>query len=167
MVKNKFIFYTVILVLCISLAGCAGLQRKFTRQKKQEEKIGPIITTYDYAKELRVDELYKKHFLFWKTWQSELIDRMDDSCKKRIECYDEALENLKEMKKYLNDIKAQELEPFLSEITSIGPAIKKDRLTNSEKYKMQQLLEKTKRQIEKRFSYSDVKGSLELRVRVE
>lgn len=163
MFKNRPIFYPIILVLCIFLTSCAGLQRKFTRNKKEEAKSAPIVTTYDYAKELRVDELYKKHFLFWKTWQSELIDRMDDSCKKRIECYDEALENLKEMKKYLNDIKAQELEPFLSGITSIDLAIKKDRLTNSEKYKMQQLLEKTKRQIEKRFSYSDVKGSLELR----
>jgi len=42
-------------------------------------------------KELRVDELYKKHFLFWKSWQEKLIERLDDSYKKRIVCYDRLL----------------------------------------------------------------------------
>ncbi len=153
----------VIIILCVSIAGCAGVQRKFARKKKEEEKQLPIVTTYDYAKELRVDELYKKRFLFWKSWQGELIDRIGDGYKKRTECYDELMQNLKEMQKYLNDEKYKELEIFITEIKSVDPDVKKIDLTNSERYRIAQLLEKTKRLIDKRFSYKEVKNQLELR----
>ncbi len=151
------------LVILLFLTGCAGLQRKFTRKKKKDEKIGPVINTYDYAKDLRVDELYKKKFLFWRTWQGELIERMDGLYKKRVECYDQAIMNLKEMQKYLSDPKAEDLEPFIEKVSSIDPDIRKKKLSKSEQYGMTQLLEKTKRQIDKQFSYSKVKDFLELR----
>jgi len=153
----------VIVVLCVSIVGCAGVQRKFARKKKEEEKQLPIVATYDYSKELRVDELYKKRFLFWKSWQGELIDRMGNGYKKRTECYDELMQNLLEMQKYLNDEKYKELEAFITEIKSIDPDVKKINLTNSERYRIAQFLEKTKRLIDKRFSYTYVKDYLELR----
>lgn len=153
----------IIFILCITLVGCAGLQRKFIRKKKEEPKPLPITEMYDYKKELRVDELYKKHFLFWKSWQGELIDKMDWTYKKRTECYEGLLENLAEMKKYLKEEKAKELDPFIEELAAIDAKVRKKRLVESEKYRMRQLLERTKRQIEKRFSYSDVKDYLELR----
>lgn len=153
----------IVVILCIAIAGCAGLQRKFTRKKQKEEKPMAIVTTYDYAKEQRIDELYKKRFLFWKSWHGELIDRMDGGYKKRTECYDQLIQNLLEMQKYLNDEKSKELDSFITEIKSIDPAVKKVSLTNSESYRIRQILEKTKRLIDKRFSYSHVKDSLELR----
>ncbi|MFA4991723.1 MAG: hypothetical protein WC569_03995 [Candidatus Omnitrophota bacterium] len=163
MIKNRKAMCLIVFMLCVSVAGCAGVQRKFARKKKEEPKPLPIVATYDYAKELRVDELYKKHFLFWKTWQGELIDRMGGGYKKRVECYDQIIANLIEMKKYLNDPKGLELEPFINEILSIDPSIRKIDLTRNETYRMRRLLEQTRRQIEKRFSYSDVKNSLELK----
>jgi hypothetical protein len=163
MKKNTFLIWMIIFALSVSAIGCAGLQRKFARKKKEEPKDAPVVTTFDYAKELRVDELYKKHLLFWKTWQGELIDRLDETYKKRIECYEQAVANLMEMKKYLNEEKGKELDPFIAQIQSVDPAIRNIDLSRNEKYKIQQLLEKTKRQIEKKFSYSDVKGSLVFR----
>lgn len=160
---NKLWRYAVIILLCASIAGCAGVQRKFARKKQKEEKPLPVVTTYDYAKEQRVDELYKKRFLFWKSWQSELIDRIGDTYKKRTECYDELMQNLTEMQKYLNDEKFKELEVFITEIKSVGPDVKKIDLRGSEKYRITQVLEKTKRLIDKRFSYTKVKDFLELR----
>ena len=153
----------VVIVLCLSIAGCAGVQRKFARKKKEESKPLPVITTYDYAKELRVDELYKKRFLFWKSWQGELIDRMDDGYKKRAECFDQLMLNLEEMQKYLNDEKYKTLGSFITEIKSLGPDVKKIDLRGSERYRITQALEKTKRLIDKRFSYTKVKDSLQLR----
>jgi len=161
--KKTYIRNIIIIALCISIAGCAGIQRKFARKKQKEEKSPPIVTTYDYPIEQRLDELYKKRFLFWKSWQGELIDRMDDTYKKRIECYDELIQNLSEMQKYLNDEKYKELEGFTVEIKSLSPDVKKINLTNSEKYRIKQILEKTKRLIDKKFSYSKVKDFLELR----
>ena len=163
MFKTRCATCIIILMLSISFTGCAGLQRKFTRKKEKEEKVVPIITTYDYSKELRLDELYKKRFLFWKTWQLELIDRLDSTYKKRIVCYDHVVENLLEMKKYLTSSKVVQLEGFIKEVTSINPDIKKKRLLKSERYRMRLVLEKTKRQIDREFSYSKVKDFLELK----
>lgn len=165
MFKNKFFLYLCIFILCVSLAGCAGLQRKFARKKKQEERIAPVITTYDYSKELRVEELYKKHFLFWKSWQTELIDRMDGTYKKRTECFDFTVSSLVEMKKYLKKPKAEELEKIIVKVKSIDPEVKKVRLSKSQKYRIKQILENTKRQIDKRFSYGHVKDYLEMESR--
>jgi hypothetical protein len=164
MFKNKSIRLIIIAFLCVSVAGCAGLQRKFTRKKKQkDEKILPIINMYDYSKELRVDELYKKHYLFWRSSQTELAGRMDDNYKKRGACYDLLVSNLAEMRDYLDDSKAAELEVFLERIMAIDTDIKKKRLSEIEKYRLKQLLESTRRNIEKKFSYSDVKERLLLR----
>ncbi|MEK6732021.1 MAG: hypothetical protein AABY55_00160 [Candidatus Omnitrophota bacterium] len=163
MMKCMRLKVVIVIVLCLCIAGCAGVQRKFARKKQQEEKTPPIITTYDYPIEQRVEELYKKRFLFWKSWQGELIDRMDDTYKKRTECYNELMQNLLEMRKYLNDEKCKELEGFITEIKLVGPVVKKMDLRGSEKHRVAQVLEKTKRLIDKKFSYSKVKDSLELR----
>ncbi len=163
MFRNRTLIFIFILLLCISFTGCAGLQRKFARKKKKEERPSPVITTYDYSKELRVDELYKKHLLFWQSWQTELLGRLDATYKKRASCYDYTVASLMEMKKYLASPKAEELDEFIKNIKSIDPVIKKKRLSKGEKNRIKSLLEKTKRQIDKRFSYSDVKDYLELR----
>jgi len=163
MLRKRPLTYIVILIVAISFTGCAGLQRKFSRKKKKEEKIAPVITTYDYSKELRVDELYKRHFLFWKSWQSELIERIDGSYKKRVSCYDHTVSSLMEMKKYLASSKAEELEPFIAKIKAVGLQIKDKRLTKIKRHRIKLLLEKIKRQIDKEFSYSDVKDFLEFK----
>lgn len=163
MLRCKCAIYFVILSLVVSSAGCAGLQRKFTRKKKKEKREAPVITTFDYAKELRVDELYKKHFLFWKTWQSELIARMGAGYKKRVSCYEHTVESLGEMRKYLGGAKGKELDKFIAEIKGIDSNIRKKRLTRSEKYRLSHMLEMTMRQMEKGFAYSDVKDFLELK----
>ncbi len=163
MLKRKLITCILVLILTVSSTGCTALQKKFARKKKKEEKIKPIITTYDYSKELRVDELYKKHFLFWKSWHTELMDRLDSTRKKRISCYDYTVSSLMEIRKYLVGPKGEELDGFITEVTSIDSDIKKRRLSKSGKYRIKKLLERTKRQIDKKFSYSKVKDFLELR----
>lgn len=163
MFKSKTSRYIIILILCVAFSGCAGLQRKFTRKKEKEEKLAPVIITHDYAKDLRVEELYKKRFLFWRSWHGELIDRMGGTYKKRIECYDQAVMNLMEMEKYLRGELASELEPFIEDMKSISPDIKKRKLSKGEQIKLKSLLEKTKRRVDKKFSYPRVKDSLELR----
>jgi hypothetical protein len=163
MMKYMRFKVVIVIVLCLCIAGCGGLQRKFARKKKEEVKTPAIVTTYDYPIAERVEELYKKRFLFWKSWQGELIDRIDDNYKKRVECYDQLMQNLFEMQKYLSDEKYKELEAFITEIKSVGPVVKKMDLRGSEKHRVAQVLEKTKRLIDKRFSYSKVKDSLGLR----
>lgn len=152
----------VIFILIISIAGCGALQKKFTRKKKKDERIIPVVTTYDYSKELRVEELYKKHYLFWKSWHQELIDRIDSTVKKRITCYYYTITSLTEMQKYLKEPKKEELNGFINEIKSIELDVKKMRLTKSEKFRLRKLLEKTRRDMLRKFSFSDVSEFLTL-----
>ncbi len=163
MIRRRFFISVFALMLLVSFTGCAALQRKFTRKKKDKGRVVPVITTYDYSKDLRVEELYKKRFLFWKTWHDELIDRMDTGHKKRVACFDNALENMIEMRKYLASPKAEELDPYIKKMTDIDKDIKEGRLTRSEKYNIKKALEKIKRQVNKNFSFSDVEEFLELR----
>jgi len=158
--RNRLFISIVILMLCISVSGCAALQRKFVRKKKKKEKDAAIVTAYDYSKGLRVDELYGRHFLFWQSWHTELIGKIDGTYKKRSACFGYIISSLKDMKKYLNSPKDEELEKVIEELHSIGPDIRKQRLTKSQKYKIRKFLEKTKRHIDKNFSYTDVKGFL-------
>lgn len=163
MLEKRYIRYALILILCLSFTGCAALQRKFVRKKKEEEKAAPVVTTFDYSKELRVDELYKKHYLFWKTWQMELMDNMDAGLKKRVSSYDYTMKHLLEMRKYLSGPKSSELDIVIEEIKTIDPEIREKKLSKNRQYRITKLLERTFRMIEKRFSYSDVKDSLELK----
>ncbi len=164
MIRRRFFISIFALMLLLSFTGCAALQRKFTRKKKKDEgRVVPVITTYDYSKDLRVEELYKKRFLFWRTWHDELINRMDAGHKKRVACFDSALENMIEMRKYLASPKAEELDLYIKKMIDIDKDIKEDRLTRSEKYNIKQALEKIKRQVNKNFSFSDVEEFLELR----
>lgn len=159
---KKAMTYSLIVIFSVSLCGCDALQRKFARKKQKEVRSAPVITTFDYSKDLRADELYKKHFLFWKSWQTELIDRMDGGYKKRTECYDFTISSLMEMRKYLKGPKAAELDKFIIEIKSIDPDVKKERLSKSELYRMRQLLESSKRRIDRKFSYNRVRDYVEL-----
>ncbi|MFH1854033.1 MAG: hypothetical protein ABH815_01850 [Candidatus Omnitrophota bacterium] len=162
---NAYVRNLIIFLVCVSLCGCSGLQRKFTRNKKDEQKPAPVITTYDYSKELRVDELYRKHFLFWKSWHRELIDRMGGTYKKRVECYDYTIASLSEMKKYLKEPKAAELEEFIIRIKTIDPEVRESGLSKSQQHRISQLLESTKRQIDRQFSYNRVQDYLGLQNR--
>ncbi len=86
---RKTVAWGLVLILFFSFTGCAALQRKFVRKKKKQEAPAPVITTFDYSKELRVDELYKRHFLFWKTWHLERSEerRVGKECRSRWSPY--------------------------------------------------------------------------------
>ena len=155
----------VLTIVCM-LAGCEAFVRKFTRKPNKEQlpREEMVLVPEEYkAPQMTSEELYRQHFLFWKSWQGELIDRMGDNYKKRTECYYELMQNLLEMQKYLNDQKYNELGVFITEIKSVDPDVKKIDLRGSEQYRITQVLEKTKRLIDKRFSYTKVKDFLELR----
>ncbi len=161
MFRKKYFTIAVSLLLCIALFGCASLQRKFTRRKEKEEDEPLIVTSFNYSKDLRSDELYKKHFLYWKTWHTELIDRLDEDAKKRSSCYNHMYMHLQEMQKYLDELKAKEMEKYRKKMEGIEKDVKERRLTRISRLRIKRSLEKTFRQITKRFSFSDVKENLD------
>lgn len=113
--------YLSIMVVLIGsiffLTGCESLQKKFTRKRKssktQEEM---VIVPRDYeANPLANDVRYKQYFVYWKSWNQELVSALNDqaSYKKIISCVEQARMNLEKMTTLLKDEKAKELDVYL------------------------------------------------------
>lgn len=153
--KNNFKILIIIFV-CISISGCAALKEKFTR-KKPPQKITPIIEIKDYSMSIKVDKLYKKHFVFWKSWEEELIQNLDKNIKKRRLSYRESLMELKTLSSFLKQQKQEELKPYIKELEKMGHQIEKHYLSKVEKHRLRIKLKKHKRIVDREFPLSKVK----------
>lgn len=146
----------IILILTIPLAGCAELKDKFT-PKKEPKEVTPIVEIKDYSKKIKVDKLYKKHFMFWKYWNDELINSLGENIKKQKRCYDESLVELKAMASYLQQQKQKTLQSYINKLEKLGKEVKDPILTQNEKHFLERHLKKYKRIIDRKFSLSKVK----------
>ncbi|MFH0877145.1 MAG: hypothetical protein V1863_02850 [Candidatus Omnitrophota bacterium] len=119
--NRKRIFKKVLVIGCVFflLTGCETLKRKFTRKRTtkdtQEEM---VIVPRDYnAHPYPNDVLYKQYFVYWKSWNQELVTALNDQApyKKILDCADQALVNLRKMETYLQQEQAKALEVFVKQ----------------------------------------------------
>jgi len=157
-VKNLFNFI-IIFIICLNTTGCTNVKKKFIRKKKDEKPI-PIITTEDYFSTLKIDELYKKHFLFWKYWQDELIFSLGKNINKQKRSYNDSLVELKTAASYLQEQKRQELQPYIDELKLIADDINKPIYSQVVVHRLRKKLEKHRRLVDKKFSPPKVKSWL-------
>mgnify|MGYP001570228857 CR=1 FL=1 len=115
--KKTALAVVVILSFILMLTGCESLRRKFTRKRKSREPQDQmIIVPRDYsAHPFPSDVMYKQYFIYWKSWNQELITSLNDysSYKKILDCVEQAIMNLKKMATYLNEDKSKELEAYI------------------------------------------------------
>ncbi|HAJ56946.1 MAG TPA: hypothetical protein DCL35_04165 [Candidatus Omnitrophica bacterium] len=105
-------------IVCIFLVtGCETLRKKFVRKRKKTESTEPmVIVPRDYsAHPFPSDVLYKQYFVYWKSWNQELVSSLIDklSYKKILDCAQQSLVNLRKMKDLLADEKANELQVYI------------------------------------------------------
>lgn len=119
MKRNRVeILIVMCFVACVFFAtGCETLRRKFVRKRKNTGNTEPmVIVPRDYsAHPFPNDVLYKQYFVYWKSWNQELVSSLNDklSYKKVIDCVRQSLVNLKKMKDLLSDEKAGELQGYI------------------------------------------------------
>jgi hypothetical protein len=163
-IKIIILFCGLWTVVC-GLCGCEVFARKFTRKPKpQEQKPEELVLVPQEYKtgQLSKEDLYRQYFLFWRTWQDELIDSLSGSNtnrKKLLDCIREATENLMSMKDLLNPEKQKILDNYIKEINYLREAIYKDLYNNflaSSLTKAQRI----KRNIHRDFSFSKIKDDL-------
>ncbi|MGE4357949.1 MAG: hypothetical protein AB7E08_05300 [Candidatus Omnitrophota bacterium] len=103
----------ILFILVVLLAGCASFRRKFVREREKEKKPQPVVYFKEYTKDTSYDDLYKKHFLFWKYWEMELINALEeDNYKKQLTCIQQAISNLKDLETYLVSDKQKEVATY-------------------------------------------------------
>lgn len=88
-----------------ALCGCETLEKKFTRKRKPKGNTEDVVLApRDYsAHPFSSDILYKQYFVYWKSWNQELVRALGEraSQKKVVDCLEQSLVNIKKMKSYL------------------------------------------------------------------
>jgi hypothetical protein len=139
----------------LGLIGCATLKRKFTRKPKEKEEPEKIFTETKqmYPANIR----YSNHFIYWRSWQGELIENVGKNHKKVVASADRALYNLKQMQELLKDKKSRELQPYVDKLAVIVAELHKGQPTVPRQMQIQKTLEDHLWDVRRGFDYTDMK----------
>jgi DNA repair ATPase RecN len=131
MKSKKIILICGLLTMVCGLTGCDAFVRKFTRKPKKTD-LSPtemVLVPEEYKERvLTKEEAYHQYFLFWKSWQDELITSLtaNSNQKKQIDCVKEAIKNLEQLKPLLQEDKLKKLDFYISQLKGLQDSIAKD-----------------------------------------
>ncbi|MBU0605879.1 MAG: hypothetical protein KKH77_06285 [Candidatus Omnitrophica bacterium] len=156
---RKISVFAMIFLLAVTLTGCDALQRKFTRKKKETKPIPRLyqLKKYDVKPSAA---LYSKHYAYWQSWMSELIQDLGDNHKKDVRCIDEALSQLHDMRNILVQEKADALTKHIRRIEKAREIIIKEGLSQYNKNQVLMTLEREDRIVKSEFTVSRIKNDI-------
>lgn len=155
----------LIFAFCILSSGCQTFARKFVRKPKAEEKKEEelVLIPEEYQVDnLSNEQLYCQYYLYWKSWQDELIDSLSSpgqNRKKQLDCLKEAVRNLTNLKGLLEPQKQKLLDNYINEMNILWEDIIKDRYENFIVNNFKKA-ERLKRDIQQDFSFVKIKDYL-------
>ena len=160
--KKKF-FILLSCIILLNLIGCEAFTRKFTRKsKKSDQPVEMVLAPEEYkGPNMTKEELYRQHFLYWKSWQDELINALvsKSSQKKKIDCNQEALKHLVNMKMMLVAGAQKNIDTYITKLNDLLSSLKSDLYgTNDERNRL--TAERIKSEIDKKFVYPKIKNYL-------
>lgn len=161
MKKTLFIYVLPVIVLT-QLVGCATVQKKFTRKKKEPAHVTSTIYVDKgpYQKKFSNSYYYTTHYTQWQAWHGELIDELNGNRKRATHSAQEAQNHLSAMLGYLKPEKQLTLKPELDSLSSIVHRMELGTLTSSEMGGIRVELEGIKRRVEGGFYHSKIKDDI-------
>jgi hypothetical protein len=163
MKTEKIIYLSAICFLVFSLIGCDAFVRKFTRKKKGTEipREEMVLVPEEYKPTMTREEQYRQYFLFWRSWQDEIIESLlySKNYKKQVKSTEEAIKNLVSLRVFLNEKKQKELDIYINQLKDLRESIAKD-LYGTDTYYNRQKAENIRRSVLRGFSYNNVKKFL-------
>ncbi|MEW6101054.1 MAG: hypothetical protein AB1481_02030 [Candidatus Omnitrophota bacterium] len=156
--------YTFLAIFLFTSCGCDAFVRKFTRKPKKESMPAEelVLAPQEYTgPAMSTEELYRQYFLFWKSWQDELISALSSraSQKKQLDCINEAIENLVNLREYLKEDRKKILDKYITESDVLKQKISIDIYSNNASLTIREA-ERIRRNILRDLSFSKVKDSL-------
>ncbi len=149
----------LVVLLAVQSAGCASLQRKFTRKTKKK-----TITPKFYAEgsgETRPNlELYMTHYMYWKTWHEDIVQNAGENAKRDRMAVTEMIGSLADMKRYLSDEKAAELQGRIEVVTDLSERALAYRGTAAGMENLKRKLDNERARIVRGFYYKKVKDHI-------
>ncbi|MGB2600871.1 MAG: hypothetical protein WBD00_07385 [Candidatus Omnitrophota bacterium] len=156
--KNFYVVVTI-LIMALTVSGCAELKDKFVpKKKKKEESVMryKAVRAYDVKPNM---ELYTKRYVFWKNWHRETLKVLrDKNQKKVVVSVEQEISNLMDMKRMLVDEKAQELQGYINQMIEVETRIKKQKITQGNRVRIEKNLESAGKGIKRNFSYNKMRG---------
>lgn len=160
---KKILCILLFCFLLLDLAGCESFARKFTRKsKKTGQPVEMLLAPEEYkGPNMSKDELYRQYFLYWKSWQDELINALTQkaSLKKKVDCAQEALKQLVNMKMLLVPDAQKNMDIYITKLNDFLSLLKGDLYGDSDD-RNRLTAERIKSGIDKRFVYSKIKNYL-------
>ncbi len=156
---RKLSVFAMVFFLAVTLTGCDSLQRKFTRKKKETKPIPRLYQLKKYDVKPSA-ELYSKHYAYWQSWMSELIQDLGDNHKKDVRCIDEALSQLHDMRNILVQEKADALTKHIRRIEEAGEIIIKEGLSQYNRNQIMLTLEREDRTVKSEFAVARIKDHI-------
>lgn len=149
--------------LLLDLAGCESFTRKFTRKsKKSDRAVEMVLVPEEYkGPNMTKEELYRQYFLFWKSWNDELENALiqKSSLKKKIDCAQEALKNLVNMKNMLVGDMQKNIDVYVNKTIDLLASIKSD-IYGTDDSRNLHIAEGIKSDIHKGFIYPKIRNYL-------
>ena len=148
----------LIAVFAIGSTGCASLKKKFTRKKKEEKKPAYYqVRKYDIKPSM---ELYEKHYIYWINWQRDLIQSLGRNAKRDRLNAQQAVGNLRDMQKILDDEQADLLEPHVKDMVEVERSINNSQLEVGDASRIQSVMERELSAVKREFAPSKMKGHI-------
>ena len=160
---KKIALVLICCCLLLDLAGCESFTRKFTRKsKKTDQAVEMVLIPEEYkGPNMTKEELYRQHFLFWQSWEGELENALiqKSSLKKKVDCAQEALKNLVNMKNMLVTDVQKNLDVYINKTIELLASIKDD-VYGTNNSRNLQIAERIKSDIHQGFIYPKIRNYL-------
>ena len=161
-IKETAVFF-VCAIMLLSLIGCEAFTRKFTRKsKKSDQPVEMVLVPEEYkGPNMTKEELYRQYFTYWKAWQDELINALTykASVKKKVDCGQEAVKNMVNMKGLLVEDAQRNIDPYIKKLVDLTADIRSD-LYGSNDSRNLKSAENMKIKIQAAFVYPKVRNYL-------
>lgn len=150
--------------LLVAGTGCESLQKKFIRKPKAPLRPAPITAFQDYTHASTPLDRYRKHYLMFDYWNSQLLDTLqqpDRMNPKRAErTSGEAVTELQTLQGLLRDDVAAGLTPLIEERRKIHQRLRSHSSAPSQVHLIRRTLESQTRQVRRQFYWRQVEDHL-------
>jgi hypothetical protein len=163
-VRYRLLLLVTSYCLLVTVFGCEAFVQKFTRKPKTEDipEEEMVVAPQEYeGKRMSREEEYRQYFLFWRSWQDELIVSMQDrkSQKKFLDCAEQAIKNLEGLRALLTEEAQEKLDVYIRQEKALQDSIEGDSYGNNIPGNIS-TAERIKRRILKDFSYKKIADQL-------
>ena len=160
---KKILAVLLFYFLLLDLAGCESFARKFTRKsKKSDQAVEMVLAPEEYkGPQMTKEELYRQYFLYWNSWQDELINALVQkaSLKKKIDCTREALKNFTNMKMLVVTDAQKNFDAYIIRLNDLLESVKKD-VYGTDNSSNLRIAERIKSGIHQNFVYPKIRNYL-------